>query len=243
MKERALLLAAGKSTRIHPVSKGRPKPLLDVGGDAIIARNLRWLAAEGVRELFINLHYRPDEIKAFVGDGSSFGVNVRYSLEEQILGTAGAVKKLESEFTDRFLVVYGDNLLSSDLSVLVSEHEAKGAEATVAVFDRNRHPHTGIAGGRVRVGPDDRILEFAEGAGDHVSSLVNAGVYVLEPSILRDIPSDTFYDFGKDVFPGLLARGASLYASRITGYCLGIDTPESFERALELVSSKEITLR
>jgi mannose-1-phosphate guanylyltransferase len=243
MSARALFLAAGKSTRIHPVSKGRPKPLLDVGGDAIIARNLRWLAAEGVTELLINLHYRADEIRAFVGDGSAFGVQVRYSHEREILGTAGAAKRLEREWGGRFLVVYGDNLLSTDLSKLIADHEASGARATILVFDRLVHPHTGIAGGRVRVDAEDRIVEFAEGAGDEISSLVNAGVYVLEPEVLELVPPETFYDFGKEVFPALLARGDRLQASRVTDYCLGIDTPESFERALALVASGEVKLR
>ena len=240
---RALLLAAGKSSRIHPVSKGRPKPLLDVGGEAIISRNLRWLAESGICEVFVNLHYRPEEIREHVGDGSELGLSVRYSHEPEILGTAGAAKALESEWGGRFLVVYGDNLLSTDLSKLIADHEAKAAEATVAVFDRLRHPHTGIAGGRVRVDADLRIVEFAEGAGDDVSSLVNAGVYVLEPSVLDAIPAGRFHDFGKEVFPAMLARDAALYASLVTEYCLGIDTPESFDRALELVSSGEVKLR
>lgn len=243
MAGRALVLAAGKSSRIHPVSKGRPKPLLDVGGEAIITRNLRWLAEGGIRDVFINLHYRPEEIRDHVGDGGRYGLSVRYSYEPEILGTAGAAKQLQTELGDRFLVVYGDNLLSTDLSKLLGDHELEGAEATVAVFDRQLHPHTGIAGGRVRVAPDNRIVEFAEGAGDDVSPLVNAGVYVLEGTVLDLVPAGAFYDFGKQVFPAMLERGAALYASRITDYCLGIDTPESFERALELIASGEVKLR
>jgi mannose-1-phosphate guanylyltransferase len=238
-----LLLAAGKSTRIHPVSKGRPKPLLEVGGDAIIARNLRWLAHEGVRDIVINLHYRPDEIRDFVGDGSRFGVKVAYSHEPTILGTAGAAKELSAHWKGRFIVVYGDNLLGTDLSRLVGDHERTGAMATVAVFDRAHHPHTGIAGGRVRVDATGRIIAFAEGAGDEISSLVNAGLYVLEPAVLDHIPPRAFCDFGKDVFPAMLRAGQPLFASTITGYCLGLDTPESFERARELVASGKVQLR
>lgn len=243
MKLQALLLAAGKSTRIHPVTKGRPKPLLEVDGDPIIARNLRWLSGEGLTELFVNLHYRPEEIRDFVGDGSRFGINVTYSEEPTILGTAGAVKKLGPKWGDRFIVVYGDNLLSTRLEQIVADHEASGAEATIAVFDRTAHPHTGIAGGRVRVDESQRIIEFAEGADDAISPLVNAGVYVLERSVLDYIPEDTFYDFGKEVFPEMLAKGAVLRASTVTEYCLGIDTPETFERARELISSGKVALR
>lgn len=240
---KALVLAAGNSTRIYPVSGGRPKPLLEVGGDAIIARNLRWLAAEGVREVFINLHYRPDDIRTFIGDGGRFGLRVTYSFEPEILGTAGAAGKLRPHFTDRFLVVYGDNVLDTNLDSLLTAHDRMNALATVAVFDRGHHPHTGIAGGRVRTDPSDRIVDFREGADDSVSPLVNAGVYVLEPPVLDHVPSDVPVDFAKDVFPAMLRAGQPLFASRITGYCLGIDTPHSFEVAGNLVASGEVLLR
>lgn len=238
-----LYLAAGKSTRIHSVSKGGPKPLLEVGGDAIAARNLRWLAAEGLSDVFVNLHYRPEEIQSFMGDGSEFGLNISYSHEPEILGTAGAAKNLRERWKGRFLVVYGDNLLSTEIARLIADHERCGAMATVAVFDRGSDPHTGIAGGRVRIDDDGRILEFAEGAGDDISPLVNAGIYVLEPEVLEHVPVDTFYDFGKDVFPAMLSAHQPLFASKITDYCLGIDTPESFERANELISSGKVHLR
>lgn len=240
---KTLLLAAGNSTRIYPISKGRPKPLLEVGGDAIIARNLRWLASQGVTDVFVNLHYRPDEIRAFVADGGRFGSRVTYSHEPEILGTAGAARKLHEHFRERFLVVYGDNLLDTDIDELLAEHVRSKALATIAVFDRGHHPHTGIAGGRVRVDASGRVIDFREGADDSVSPLVNAGVYVLEPQVLDHVPPGVFSDFARDVFPAMLAAGEPIQASRITGYCLGIDTPESFDRAGDLVMSGKIELR
>ncbi len=240
---KALLLAAGNSTRIHPISKGRPKPLLEIGGDAIIARNLRWLASEGVKDVFINLHYRPEEIRAFVDDGSRFGSRVSYSFEPEILGTAGAAKALYKHFTERFFVVYGDNLLDTSLNSLLEAHASTNAMATIAVFDRGKHPPTGIAGGRVKVDSSSQVVDFKEGADDSVSPLVNAGVYVLEPQVLDLVPEGQFCDFAKDVFPAMLRAQQPIFASRITGYCLGIDTPDSFERAGELIKSGKIELR
>ena len=239
---KALVLAAGKSTRIEPISGGRPKPLLPIGGDAILAHNLRWLEREGVADVFINLHHRPEEIRDFVGDGSRFGVSVTYSHEPEIRGTAGAAKEIGAAFGGRFLVVYGDNLLKTDLAALVAAHEDAGAVATVAVFDRDTHPHTGIAGGRVAVDAAGRITEFAEGAGDEISTLVNAGVYVLEPQVLDAIPPATFFDFGKDVFPALLAAGHPVLAVPVTGFCLGLDTPETFAVAETLIQSGKVVL-
>lgn len=240
---KALVLAAGNSTRIYPISKGRPKPLLEVGGDAIIARNLRWLASEGVEDVFVNLHYRPEEIRAFVDDGSRFGLRVTYSLEPDILGTAGAAKKLSQYLADRFLVVYGDNLLDTSLESLLAAHARTKALATIAVFDRTHQPHTGIAGGRVKVDSSDRIVDFKEGADDSVSPLVNAGVYVLESQVLDHVPAGRYCDFANDVFPAMLRAQQPIFASRITGYCLGLDTPDSFERAGDLIASGKIHLR
>ncbi len=239
---KALVLAAGKSTRIEPLSGGRPKPLLPIGGDAILAHNLRWLRREGVDEVFINLHHRPEDITAFVGDGRQFGLSVSYSREPEIRGTAGAAKQIGTKFGGRFLVIYGDNLLNTDLSALLDTHEASGAVATVAVFDRDVHPHTGIAGGRVAVNGAGRITRFAEGAGDEVSTLVNAGVYVLEPQVLDMIPPATFIDFGKDVFPALLAANQPVFAAPVSGFCLGLDTPETFATAEDLIQSGKVVL-
>ena len=243
MPPKALLLAAGKSTRIHPVTKGLPKPLLEIDGEPIIFRNLRWLASQGIEDVFVNLHYRPDDIRAAVGDGARFGVRVTYSPEEAILGTAGAAKNLEAQLGDPFLVVYGDNLLSTDLGAMRRAHAETGATVTIALFDRERHPHTGIAGGRVRCDADGRITAFVEGASDEVSSLVNAGVYVVDAEAMARAPVDTFFDFGKDMFPQMLAEGVHLHGHQISEYCLGIDTPESHTVALELIASGRVKLR
>lgn len=241
MAAKALVLTAGKSTRIHPVSKGLPKPLIEVAGEPILARNLRWLASQGVRDVWLNLHYRPEEIRRVVGDGSAFGVRVFWSEEPEILGTAGAVRKLASVWDGPFFVIYGDNLLSTDLKLMMEFHLARRGACTIALFDRNRHPHTGIAGGRVRL-DGDRITAFLEGVADEVSPLVNAGVYVVEPSVVSLLP-EGFSDFGRDVFPRLLSGGTPIYGHLITDYCLGIDTPESYEAALSLIDRGKVELK
>lgn len=242
-RPKALVLAAGKSTRISSISQGRPKPLIEIAGETIISRNLRWLAAEGIETVFINLHYKPDDIRDFVGDGSRFGLHVSYALEPEILGTAGAAKALQAHFAETFLVVYGDNLIDTSITDFLAAHRDSNADATVATFDRTRHPHTGIAGGRVRIDASNRIIDFKEGADDTISPLVNAGVYALEPQVLDTIPENTFFDFAKDVFPAMLDARQKIMSAPITGYCLGLDTPESFARAGDLISNRKIQLR
>ena len=238
----ALVLAAGKSTRIRSVVSDRPKPLVSLAGQTVLERNLRQLAAAGVQEVWINLHYRGEQVEALVGDGSRYGLQVRYSWEPELLGTAGAAKKLEAALgADTFLVVYGDDLTALDLGDLVATHRRRGAVATLAVFDSNRVPNAGLASGRVVLGEAGRVVNFEEG-GTSCSPYVNAGLYALEPEVLATIPSSVFWDFGHDVFPPLIATGAPVYAYPTVSYCLSVDTPEGLTRAEALIRDLDLLL-
>ena len=238
----AVLLAAGNSTRIATVGRGVPKPLLAVQGEPILVRNIRWLAGAGIRHIWVNVHYRGDLIRAALGDGAAWRVRIRYSEEPTILGTAGGVRKLLPWLSETFLVVYGDNLVQLDLPALIASHRARRAEVSIALFDE-RTPNTGMAGGRVALGDDDRVASFVEGPADSKAGpFVNAGVYAVEKGVLADFPEGRFLDWGKDVFPVLVARGARLSGYRIEGYCLGLDTPASYERGMALISSGQVRL-
>jgi NDP-sugar pyrophosphorylase family protein len=140
-------------------------------------------------------------------------------------------------------VVYGDNLLRFDIAALRRTHAAAGAEVTLALFDQSRHRHTGIAGGRVLLDAAGRVSGFTEGA-EGGSSLVNAGVYVVSASILDLIAPGRLVDFGRDVFPAMLAAGRGLQGHVIetSGFCLGLDTPESFAAGQALVANGELVL-
>ena len=241
-----LVLAAGMSTRLAALTGGLPKPLTPVAGVPVLHRNLRWLASHGIQEVFINLHYRAEEIKASVGDGSAFGLRVNWSEEQPILGTAGAAKKLERELdadNGRFLVVYGDNLFNFNLTRMLAEHAAQaacppktGACATIAVFAPDKNVHTGIAGGRVLADKTGRITGFREGD-PSAAGYVNAACYILEAGVLNFVPAPPHAsDWMRDIFPALLQAGEFLRAYPIDGYCLGIDTPEAYQRAEQLLA-------
>jgi mannose-1-phosphate guanylyltransferase len=238
---KALVLAAGKSTRIAAVAQGKPKPLLEIGGAPVLGHNLALLSRHGVTEVWINLHHEAQMIRDAVGDGARWGVHVRYSFEETLLGTAGAVKKLEGSLaTGTFLVLYGDNFTNCDVTALLRQHRSTGAAATVAVFDAATAGNSGIAGGTVQVDSSGRIQRFVEGAGaQQVSRLVNAGIYALEPSVAAEIPHG-FSDFGKDIFPGLLAGQQHVHAFVMNGFCLALDTPESYAQAHRIHSQMEL---
>ncbi len=240
---KALLLAAGMGSRLRAIAGDLPKPLVPFAGAPIIAHNLRWLAASGVTDVWINLHYQADAIRAAIGDGSAFGLIPHYVYEPDLLGTAGALANIAPAVDDGFLVVYGDNVVRCDLEALKRAHAATGAEATVALFDQNRHAHTGIAGGRVLIGDDGAITGFAEGAAGG-SNLVNAGVYAVQPSLLNLIATGVAVDFGRDVFPAMLTAGRPLraYVIEQDGFCLGLDTPEAFTAGQALVDAGQIAL-
>jgi NDP-sugar pyrophosphorylase family protein len=240
---KALVLAAGKSSRIASVADGLPKPLIEVGGQPVIVHALRWLARHGVTDCRINLHFRPELIRERLGDGSAYGVSIRYVHEPEILGTAGAVRNLAADWDGTFLVVYGDNLVGFDLAAMRRQHTESGALVTVALFNWDRDTHSGIAGGRVVMDAGGRITGFAErGSGDAqpASPWVNAGVYLLEPDICRHIPAGIFSDFGRDVFPRLLASGMRVQGYPVGGYCLAIDTPEALARAQQVLSRQPV---
>lgn len=239
-----MVLAAGKSTRVASVAPEIPKPLIELAGDAVILRNLRWLASQGIRDVWVNIHYRGELIEDAVGHGSRWGIQIRYSREEQILGTAGAVRKLKAEWTSPFWVVYGDNLVRFSLDSMAATHVRGHFALTMALFDRTQQPNTGIAGGRVELDADERVLAFLEGNTREQGAFpfVNAGVYLITPAVVDAIPEDIVYDFGRDLFPALLKDGIRLGGHLIDGYCLGIDTPESYAKALAMIAEGKVIL-
>jgi mannose-1-phosphate guanylyltransferase len=234
---KALVLAAGMGSRIRAVAGDLPKPLMRIAGRPILAHNLRWLANAGVREAWINLHYGADLVREAIGDGSAFGLKVTYVHEPQLLGTAGALANLGAVFDDTMLVVYGDSLVKLDVAALLSAHAASRAEITLALFDRDLHPHTGIAGGRVQVNAGGFVTAMVEGAGSG-PGLVNAGVYAADPSILDLIPRGQAVDFGHDVFPAMRTAGRRMgaYLMDKHAYCLGLDTPQSLATGEALIA-------
>lgn len=240
--ERALVLAAGLGSRLRTISGDLPKPLVPFGGAPILAHNLRWLAKAGIAEVWINLHYGAGKVRETIGDGADFGLAIHYVYEPELLGTAGALANIPDAFDRRMMVVYGDNVIRFDLDAFEREHDGSGAEVSLALFDQGRHLHTGIAGGRVEITPAGQVLRFVEGA--VADGLVNAGVYVVEPSILDLIPTGRLVDFGRDVFPAMLSQGRELHGQVIDqgGFCLGLDTPESYAVGEQLLRDGRIAL-
>lgn len=243
MPKSAMLLAAGEGTRLRPLTETVPKCMVPVAGKPILAHAVERLRASRVRDITMNLHYLPQVIMDYFKDGSAWGIAIQYSMEPELLGTAGAVGKVREYFTSPFFVWYGDNLSTCRLGRFYAFHRSRRGIATVALYQRHDPTSSGIA----QMTGADRIVRFVEKpTPDQVfSHWVNAGIYVLEPGVLRYIPSDRPSDFGRDVFPALLAAGEAVY-----GYRMGvdeglwwIDTPEDLERVRRVLQSPDALSR
>jgi len=218
---KVVLLAAGKGTRLRPLTDEMPKVMIPIAGKPILEHHIEHLAGAGIQEIFINLHYLPERITSYFGDGRKWGARIRYSFEPEIMGTAGAVKKLEAELCGApFLVVYGDNYLEMDLSGFIEASAASEGVGTIAVFEKVDVNGSGI----LELGKDDEIVRFKEKpAPDEVfSHRVSAGLFYFRPAIFEYIPLG-YSDFGLDVIPRLLRDGGRLFARRFKGGVWAMD--------------------
>ena len=233
---KALILAAGEGTRLRPLTADRPKPMLPVGGIPLLEQIVSLLKRHGIEEIAINLHYKPWTIVQHLGLGQGCGVQIHYSFEEKLLGSAGAAKRLEWYFDQSFVVFYGDVYTEMDLSALMAEHNGRGALVTMALYAVNNPTECGIA----ELDAESRICRFVEKpAPDQVfSRLANAGIFVVEPEVLSWLPADEHLDFGRDVFPGMLAAGQTIIGYPIAEPLIDIGTPVSYQKAQHLASQR-----
>src|SRR3712207_4605695 len=204
-----MALAAGKGTRLFPLTGEIPKPMAPVVDTPIIEHIFGLLATHGIEEVHVNVYYLANALLAAYGEESrTDGMTVHLSREDELRGTAGGVKRLADRFDDTFVVASGDALTDIDIGELVAYHREKGALATIAlhrVYDTSEF-------GVVEVDEDGSILGFQEKPApeEAISTLANTGIYVLEPWALDYVPEGAFFDFAKDVFPMFLKNGERL---------------------------------
>jgi len=227
----AMVLAAGQGTRLKPLTLKTPKVLLPVGGVPLICHTLAWLKRHGISQVVINLHHLGEQIQAFLGDGSRFGVEIHYSIEESLLGTAGGVKRAGYLLDGTFAVVYGDILTDFDLSAMLEFHREKEALATVAVSKVAKPSGVGV----VKLKKEGRIVSFVEkpSRGARLGNVWNGGIYILEKQILDSIPGHGSCDFAYDIFPKLIKAGLPLYGYTLTStdYLIDIGTVDKYLKA------------
>jgi mannose-1-phosphate guanylyltransferase len=221
---KAMILAAGKGTRVRPITHTTPKPMIPILQKPVMEFLLALLRQHGFNEIMVNVSHLAEEIENYFRDGQRFGVQIAYSFEGRIedgeligeaIGSAGGLKRIQDFqpfFDDTFVVLCGDALIDLDLSEAVRRHRAKGAMASLIT---KRVPAYEVSSyGVVVTDEDGRVLSFQEkpAVEEAASDMINTGIYIFEPEVLDYIPSGETFDIGSDLFPKLVAAGAPFYA-------------------------------
>ncbi|MDQ3591023.1 MAG: NDP-sugar synthase, partial [Actinomycetota bacterium] len=231
---KATIMAGGQGTRLRPLTSNQPKPMIRIANLPCMEHIVNLLARHGFTDIGVTLQFMPEEIQDYFGDGSDWGVNMRYSIEDAPAGTAGSVKMAEQQLGlqgERLLIISGDALTDCDLTRVLEFHEEKGAEVTMVLKSVENPLDFGI----VITEQDGRISRFLEKPawGQVFSDTVNTGIYLLEASVMDEMPDpeEGEYDFSKELFPKLLDQERPLYGFVTDAYWEDIGTLEQYALA------------
>jgi len=249
---KAMILAAGKGTRVRPLTYELPKPMIPILGKPVMEYLIEELARYGISEIMINVSHLPEKIESYFGDGRRWGVSIGYSFEGYIengelvgtpLGSAGGMKKIQDFggfFDETTLVLCGDALIDLNILDAVIRHKDSGAVASIVVkeVDRERVPNYGV----VVCEPDGRITSFQEkpSVQEARSNLVNTGIYIFEPQVIDLIPSGREYDIGGELFPAILEQGLPFYAVRTPFNWVDIGRVNDYWSATQAIMQGEV---
>jgi len=222
---KAVILAGGKGRRLEPYTTILPKPLMPIGDVPILEVVMRQLSKYGFKEITLAVGHLAELLMAYFSDGSKYGIKIKYSKEENALGTAGPLKKI-SNLKDTFLVMNGDILTLLDYSKLVAFHQEKGAIATIAMHKRSVKVDFGV----MKVDEDNRVIGYDEKP--TLGYLVSMGIYVFESKVLDYIEPGEKLDF-PDLVKRLLRRGEKVQGYPSEDYWLDIGRPDDYEKANE----------
>ncbi|MGI8754147.1 MAG: sugar phosphate nucleotidyltransferase [Acidimicrobiales bacterium] len=227
---RAVVLVGGQGTRLRPLTLTRPKQMLPVAGQPMIERVLDHLRAHGISDVVLSLGYRPDAFLSAYPDGTCAGVGLHYAVEDHPLDTAGGIAfaARQAGIDEPFVVVNGDVLTDLDVAALIKLHQARGAEATIALTPVADPSAFGV----VPTDDSDRVTAFIEKPprGEAPTNLINAGTYVLDPSVLDLIEPDRKTSIEREIFPALVER-RTLFAMASDVEWIDAGTPETYRQA------------
>lgn len=225
---KAMILAAGVGSRLDPLTRHIPKPMVPIVNRPVMEHIIELLARHGFKEIMVNLHYLSDQIEDYFKDGGQWGVKLHYSREDRLWGDAGSVKLCEDFFDDTFLVVGGDDLADIDISRIVRIHKEKKAMATIALSLVDDPSEYGIA----LLNERGRITRFLEKPRGEVifSNTANTGVYIFDPQVLELIPRGIPYGFGNNVFPMLLEQRTRFYGYLTSSYWRDVGNLKQYQQ-------------
>ena len=223
---KAVILVGGQATRLLPLTHNTPKAMVPVLNTPFLEHVISHLASHHIRDIVLALGRLAHSIESYLGDGSRFGVSIKYALEKDPLGTAGAVKNAASYLDDTFLVLNGDIFTDLDITAMTDLHRNRKAKATIALTPVEDPSAYGL----IETDATSRVLNFLEkpNKDEITTNMINAGTYVLEPDVLNQVPPGMKCSFEREVFPKLLADGELVCAYASPSYWIDIGTPSKY---------------
>ncbi len=232
----AVILAGGKGERLKPITEIIPKPMVKVGGKPILEHIINLLVKNDITDIVISLCYKPKLVKEYFKNGRNLGAKIsyRYENENQPLGTAGAVAKLRYKIKSTFIVAYGDILRELDVKKLLGFHFLNKGIGTICVYNNKKPDPKSL----VLFNNKKKITSFSERPTKVTAKKVwsNASFYVFEPEIFTYLAYKQFADFGKDIFPKVLADNKKMFAYKHNGYFCDVGDLEKYKKANEEIS-------
>lgn len=235
---KAIIIAGGRGERLKPITNKIPKPMIEVNGKPILFHIINLFKAQGITDFIIALCFLPKVITDYFGDGSKFGVRIKYTYESpsKPLGTAGAVSFAKDLINDTFIVTYGDILRDLDIKKIIKFHKKNKAFATINTYKRESKNTKSL----VVADKNNRIIKFIERPKKDILKnkyiWSNSSFYIFEPEIFLSIPENKQVDFGKDIFPKLVKSDKRIYAFPTESFFIDIGNLEKLELARKSLS-------
>ena len=227
----AIILAGGKGTRLGALTQEMPKPMIEIAGKPILEHQILLCKRYGITQFIFIVNHLHASISSYFGKGEKWGITIDYYIEEMPLGTVGGIKAIESRLTETFIVLYGDVMVNMDLQRLLAFHRSNQSDATL-VLHPNDHPYDSDL---AAVNKDDKIMAFfskPHDANTYYQNLVNAGLYVFEPLVLKYLQANQKADFGKDIFPQWV-NTLQMYGYNTTEYLKDMGTPNRLQKVTD----------
>jgi mannose-1-phosphate guanylyltransferase/phosphomannomutase len=239
---KAVVMAGGFGTRIQPLTNSRPKPMLPIMNKPMMEHTMMTLKDLGITEFIVLLYFKPEIIQEHFKDGGEFGINITYVIPDDDYGTAGAVKLAEPYIgDDNFIIISGDLVTDFDFQKIFDYHKEKKSKLTITLTSVENPLEFGV----VIANKEGKIEKFLEKPswGEVFSDTINTGIYIIEPEILKYIPHNENFDFGKDLFPLLMRQGIELMAGFAEGYWRDVGNPESYRDVHEDILTGKVNFK
>lgn len=235
---KAIIMAGGKGTRLHPLTKRAPKPMLQLLDRPTMEYIVELLSRHQFDDITVTVCYMSDVIQNHFSDGKRFGVRIRYEEERVPLGTAGGVKQVEEHLQETFIVMSGDGLTDVNLTKALEDHHKHGGMATLLLVETTNPAHYGT----VDIDKSGRVKKFVEKPKTWIEGqkyLINTGIYILEPRIFCHIPKGEPFDFGRDLFPSLVQQNIPIYGCKVDGYWSDVGTlNQYYQSQLDMINGR-----